>query len=206
MNCPSCSAPLLFGATSCVCGYHATRPPSEASVVDVSYWEALRASWRAWWPTQLIVILFWVGFWLFDGWAVVACGVASIVALGAALFLLVPRLVSGPYRDFSLVVVATMDGGTGNRLRLDQRARVSFFLWWRHLAASPLAVLAAALVSAVLLLLLMSCGIDYFGGAAVAAWPFLAGPVLLHVFIVGPVLVKMLVGHPFQGFLIEARR
>jgi len=73
-------------------------------------------------------------------------------------------------------------------------------------AASLLAVVAAALVSTALLLLLMTCGMDLFGGVAVAAWPLLIGPVLLHVFIVGPVLVRMLVGHPFPDFLIEARR
>jgi hypothetical protein len=41
---------------------------------------------------------------------------------------------------------------------------------------------------------------------AVGWWQLIIGVVLLHVFLVGPVLVKMLVGHPFPDFLIEARR
>ena len=196
---------MLFGATSCTCGYHAVGAPSDPSVVDVSYREALRVWWRAWCPVLLIGILLWLSLSLFAGRALVPLGVASLVGLSAALFLLVPRLVSGRYRDFSLVVVAAPSGPAIGRLRPSQQARVWFFLWWRHLAASLLAGSGAAFLFTVLLFGVP--GFDLFSRAlAVAAGLLIIGLVVLHVLVVGPVLVKMLVGHPFAEFLIEVRR
>ena len=203
MNCPSCSAPMLFGATSCVCGYHAVGAPS---VIGVSYWEAMRAWWRACWPVQLIGILLLLWLLFFVTRAVAACSAACVVVFTAVLFVLAPRLVSGRYRDFSLVVVATPGGGTGDSSRLNQRRRVWFFLWWRYLVASLLAGLGATLVSTVAFYFLQACGVGLWRAMAVAWWQLIIGLVLVHVFIVGPVLVKMLVGRPFPGFLIEARR
>jgi hypothetical protein len=201
---------MLFGATSCACGYSSAGAPPEESVLEVSYWEALRAYWRVYWPAQLIgiAVLFIAGRALLAyvnyrreidplsrplpvpfSFCLFLC---EIVILAAALFLLVPRLVSRPYRGFALVVVAAPSGEASERLRLEQRGRVWFFLWWRQLAASLLAGLLAAPLN--VLLALMGLSISTQVGAV-------AG-----LLIIGPVLVKMLVGNPFPDFSIEARR
>ena len=210
MDCPSCSAPLLFGATSCACGYGSAGAEPDDSVLEVSYWEALRAYWRVYWPTQ--VVAFAVIFALSQAllayvrhrreleplsrplpvslsFVLLPC---ALIVSAAALFLFVSRLVSRPYGGFSLVVVATPGGEPGRHLGLGQRGQVWFFLWWRQLAASLLAVLLAAPLNVLLALM----GLNLSGGAAVAG----------GLFIIGPVLVKMLVGNPFPGFSIEARR
>ncbi len=201
---------MLFGATSCACGYGAAGAAPDDSVLEVSYWEALRVYWRVYWPTQVIgfVVMFFIGRMLSSyvmyrreleplspplpvPLAVVVLG-CSLVVTAAVFFLVISRLVSRPYSGFSLVVVATPGGETGRRLRLSQRGRVWFFLWWRQLAASLLAVLLAAPLNVLLALL----GLNVSGAVAVAG----------GLFIVGPVLVKMLVGNPFPDFSIEARR
>ena len=65
-------------------------------------------------------------------------------------------------------------------------------MWWRLLAAGLFGVVLGAPLN--VLLALMGLNVSMQVGAA-------AG-----LFIVGPVLVKMLVGNPFPGFSIEARR
>jgi len=201
---------MLFGSNSCACGYSSASAASEGSALEVSYWEAFRAFWRVYWPTQLIgfVLLFLISRGLMAYAAnrreldplsrplpvsapflLLLCG---LIVSSAALFLMVSRLVSRPYRGFSLAVVATASGETAHHLRLDQRARVWFFLWWRQLAASLFAVLLAAPLNVLLSLM----GLNVSGGVATAG----------GLFIIGPVLVKMLVGNPFPGFSIEARR
>ncbi len=209
MNCPSCSAPLLFGATSCSCGYNTASAGAEGSVLEVSYWEALRAYWRVYWPAQIAGFVVGLaanqalfayvqyrrnieplskplpgsmGLWFL---------VFQLVLSAVLLFLLVSRLVSRPYRGFSLIVVQTSSSRT-DRLNLEQRTRVWFFLWWRQLAASLLAVLLAAPLNVLLALMGLNLSIWVANLAA--------------LLIIGPVLVKMLVGNPFPGFSMEARR
>src|SRR5579859_2986994 len=61
MNCPSCGTPLLFGAVTCSCGF---RSGSAApSSIELSYWEALRAYWRIYWPTQLLGFVAYIPLW-----------------------------------------------------------------------------------------------------------------------------------------------
>jgi hypothetical protein len=210
MNCPSCSAPMLFGSTSCTCGYGSAGAEPADSDLEVSYWEAFRAYWRGYWPTQVVsfVVIFFIGQVLLAyvthrreieplssplpiplPFVVMVCG---LIVSALALFLFVSRLVSRPYSGFSLVVVAAPGGEDGHHLRVGQRGQVWFFLWWRQLAAGLLAVLLAAPLN--VLLALMGLNISTQVGAAGG------------VFIIGPVLVKMLVGNAFPGFSIEARR
>jgi hypothetical protein len=210
MNCPTCSAPILFGATSCTCGYSSAGAASDESALDVSYWEGLRAYWRVYWPTQLLAFVFlvvalrtltaYVGYRRdldpvsaplpVPAWVCVLS--LQLVAGAALLFLFVGRLLSRPYRGFSLVRVAAASGETSRHLGLEQRMRVWFFLWWRQLAAGLFATLLAAPLN--VLLALMGLQIS----TQVAT---LAG-----LFIIGPILIKMLVGNPFPDFSIEARR
>lgn len=55
MNCPSCSAPLLFGSTACGCGYRLGSDGARELPIELSYWEALRVFWRVYWPQQALV-------------------------------------------------------------------------------------------------------------------------------------------------------
>ena len=182
--------------------------PSDKSVIEVSYWEAVRAYWRVYWPAQLVGIArLCIGKLLaVSGTSIVVLFATLFLLLSAALFLLVPRLVSGPYRGFSLVMVATSSGETGCRLRPDQQGRVWFFLLWRHLAATLLAGFLAILLSGLLFAFLLLSDLTVLQARSAVAGFILIGPVLATVFIIGPVLVKMLVGHPFPDFSIEARR
>ncbi len=201
---------MMFGSTSCACGYGSAGAEPDDSVLEVSYWEALRAYWRVYWPTQVITFvgIFAISQALLEyvthrreieplssplpvplSFVLLAC---SLIVSAAALFLFVSRVVSRPYRGFSLVVTTAPGGEAGRHLRLGQRGQVWFFLWWRQLAASLIAVLLAAPLNVLLALM----GLNVSGGVAVTG----------GLFIIGPVLVKMLVGNPFPGFSIEARR
>jgi hypothetical protein len=201
---------MLFGATVCPCGYghnpagHRLRSPSSG----VSYWEALRAYWRIYWPPQLfgIALVFNPNFLGVYSIPPVVLFAALILFPSAALFLLVPRLVSGPHRGFSLVVVATPIGETGRHLGLDQRARVWLFLWWRHLAASLVACFLAFRLSEKVADLLAGSDLNMLEALGAAGGVLIVVPILANLFIIGPVIVKMLVGNPFPDFSIEARR
>ena len=167
----------------------------------------MRAYWRIYWPPLTFGIALlcnanWLGVYNIS---FVVLSTALIVLLSAALFLLVPRLVSGPRGGFSLIVVATSNGETGRHLRLDQRARVWLFLWWRHLAASLLTCLLAVLLSNMLVPFLAVSGLNLLEVLGAAGGVLIIVQVLAHVFIIGPVLVKMLVGKTFADFWIEAR-
>ena len=67
-----------------------------------------------------------------------------------------------------------------------------FFLWWRQLAAGLLAGLLAGPLNIVLGLL----------GVRVA--PLIA--MLAGILIIGPILLKMVVGHQFSDFRLEVKR
>ena len=116
MTCPSCNMPLLFGSRACGCGYESSRQ-SEALAIEISYWEALRAYWRIYWPAQLLSIS---GGWAV-GWSLtsafgpgymrrlLAQGLVQfliqfiLTALG--LFSFVHRVVSRPFDRFALCVI-----------------------------------------------------------------------------------------------------
>lgn len=134
MNCPLCSSPLLFGATSCPCGYNLTSSAGDESPMELSYGESLRTFWRVYWPTQAVGM---IAFFLF---AMVAQPVGEnaasgllavalqVVMVAGGLFLFVPRICSRPYRGFSLVVVELSSGATTQKLALERRGRVCLFL------------------------------------------------------------------------------
>jgi len=114
-------------------------------------------------------------------------------ALGAVLlFLFVPRICSRPYRGFSLMVVDIATGQAGRKLRVRQRARVWLFLWWRQILAGLLASLLAMPLNALLAII----------GLQLAQWVATFGGIL----VIGPILLKMLIGNRFDDFCVEARR
>lgn len=195
MNCPLCSSPLLFGATSCPCGYsHQSSATDDALAIELSYWESLRAYWRIYWPTQLLGLIFLFALAMFS--PVGAESPLQIVLMipfaGIALYLFVPRTFSRPYRGFSLVVVDSITGITGQKLTMRWRLNVCFFLWWRQFVAGLFASLLAGPLNIVLSIM----------GWHVERWVADLGGIL----IIGPILLKMLIGNEFGEFRIEARR
>jgi hypothetical protein len=190
MNCPACSEPLLFGAKSCPCGYRVTEP-SEELPIELTYWEALRAYWRVYWPSQLLALGLMIilgivmarSFW----WLLLA----GVVVGALTFFTYIPRIVSRPYQGFAIVVVDRA-GAAGSKLRGAAWLQVFGFLWWRQLGAG----LFAALLAMPLNILLGLMGLQVNGWVANAA----------GILIVGPLLLKMLIGNQFEAFRLEARR
>ena len=133
MNCPTCANPMLFGATTCPCGYTLSTSSESDSSIDLSYFEALLAYWRVYWPTQLLIGLglALAGGTLFDT-------VVQVFLAGVGLFLFASRITARPYKGFS-IVVSSENGEAGPRMTYRQRLDVWFFLWWRQLVASAVA-------------------------------------------------------------------
>jgi hypothetical protein len=178
---------MLFGATTCACGYKPIASHEIDSAIELSYLEALRAYWRVYWPTQLFIAIgvALAGGTLFDT-------VVQIVLSAVGLFLFVPRIVARPYRGFSIIV--SSDGGTetGHRMSWRQRLDVWAYLWWRQLIAS----LLAGILSGPLNVLLSIMGFH------ITQWIVAASGVL----VIGPILLKMLIGEPLGGFQLLAKR
>jgi hypothetical protein len=194
MNCPLCSTPLLFGAVSCPCGYNLATAPGEELPIELSYWESLRAYWRVYWPTQTVGLLLVFPIQMFPellGTGLLLVAVEFVFGW-VSLFLFVPRISSRPYRGFSLAVVALDSGATTGKLRMGQRTQIAFFLWWRQMLAGGFAALLAMPLNSLLAIM----------GLKVAPWVAMLAVVL----VVGPILLKMLIGHQFDEFRLEARR
>jgi hypothetical protein len=194
--------PRLFGSTSCGCGYKPSH--SEALAIEISYWEALRAYWRVYWPAQL----FSISGSLAVGWSLTAVlglgytrqllaqGFVQIliqfILMALGLFLFVHRLVSRPLARFALCAIVSPSEEAVRRFTIRRRAEVWFFLWWRQLAAGLLVSLLAAPLNILL---------GLFGLTVAPRIAMLAG-----VLIIGPILLKMLVGHQFSDFRLEVER
>jgi hypothetical protein len=206
MNCPSCSAPLLFGSTVCGCGI---RLSTSSRPLEISYSEALRAWWRIYWPSQLVstVLLTLLTRWLLrsiNQWrnehqleAAPLEGSLQFVisaltfAIGAVcLWLFAPRILGRGYRGFRLV--ASGFSGDAPRLTAQQRMSLWFFVWWRQIAGGLFALLLAMPLNMVLGTMKINAANEIAAAAG--------------LFAIGPVIMKMLVGQPLKGFQVEARR
>ena len=186
MNCPSCSSPLLFGATICPCGYsHQPDAADEALTIELSYWESLRAYWRIYWPTQLMGLLFLFALASFSPLGMESLlQVVLMIPFGAiALYLFVPRVFSRPYRGFSLVVIDSVAGAAAPKLTARWRLNVCFFLWWRQFLAGMFASVLAGPLN--MLLNIMNLRLERWIAN-------LAG-----ILVIGPILFKMLIGNEF---------
>ena len=193
MNCPLCSSPMLFGATMCPCGYNVSSTPEEELPIDLTYWEGLRAYWRIYWPAQAVSAAFLFVFLMISLRLSGPLAMLLMAALGAAtLFLFVPRICSRPYRGFSLTVVELATGGTTQKLRIRWHFQVWIFLWWRQILAGMLAAILSMPLNVFLSLF----------GLQLAQWI----AVFAGVLVIGPILLKMLIGHQFDEFRVEARR
>jgi hypothetical protein len=207
VNCPSCGSPLLFGASACDCGYR--RVSAEPSNIELSYWEALRAYWCIYWPTQLFGL---VGYapvaWLQVSGRAYALRLSSLsqperlllqMVLGAiGLFLFVHRCLSSSFRGFSIRAITDSPEVTKFKLNLRRRTQLWFFLWWRQLVAG----LVAGLLAAPLNILISLIGLRAVFGINVAFWVSTLGVILA----IGPILLKMVIGHQFADFRLEVER
>jgi hypothetical protein len=187
MICPACGAELLFGCTTCACGGTATS--HERLPIDLSYWEAVPVYWRVYWPSQVALLI--------TSFGLAAAGrrfpIAAQVCLAALLlFALVGRMISRPFRGFSLRLVPRTAEDVNASFSLRRRTLVWFFLWWRQMVAALMADFLARPLNVLLSLLGVHC----------APWIALFAVVL----VIGPILVIMLVGHQFSDFRLEAER
>lgn len=204
MTCPSCGKPLFFGAIECGCGYQETS--AGLSNIELSYWEALRVYWCVYWPMQLFALAgyFPVIFLGLPGRTVTLrfsfAGQLLIQAFLSAigLFLYVHRMLSLPYRGFSIRLVPGAAGMNGAKLNLRRRSQLWFYLWWRQIVAGLLAGILTAPANIVLSLL----GVRAIFGINVGSIVVIFGTLLA----IGPILVKMLIGHDFSDFLLEVDR
>lgn len=203
MQCPACQSPLLFGATECGCGYRAEN--SAPLAIELSYGEALRAYWRIYWPLNLLGVLLAI---VMPRLSVALLGPAEAIRLAAnpwvtealqlawlacGTFVLLSRVTSGPFRGFVIHVVdADRDDGTALPLTLRRRTQAWLFLLWRLVAGNLLIVLLSAPANAILSLARINAGI------------YIA--ILANLFVVGPIVLKMLIGNRFADFRLEAVR
>ncbi len=186
---------MLFGATECGCGYKQSGEP-ESLPFELSYWEALRAYWRVYWPSQLfataataaaIVIAR-----VFSSQAL-AVNLFAVPASSIGLYLFVGRIVSRPYRHFSIEALWTASEATAGSLPPSKRIQVWWFLLWRQSVGACLAGMLSVPINGVLSML---------GGFILPT--FVAQ--LAGILVVGPVILRMLIGHQFAEFRLEARR
>ena len=185
---------MLFGAMTCPCGYNASAAHEDELPIELSYWEGLRAFWRLYWPTQAVAAIFgFVLAMIAPRWLTNVLFLALQFALTAiTLFLFLPRICSRPYRDFSLVVVETAGGAAASRLKLRWRFQAWLFVWWRQILGGLLAALLAVPLNIFLSLF----------GLQLSQWIAIFAGVL----VIGPIVMKMLIGSQFGDFRIEARR
>jgi hypothetical protein len=119
--------------------------------------------------------------------------------LGAiALFLFVHRILSSSFREFSIHAITDSVGETTLKVKLRRRTQLWFFLWWRQLVAGLMATFLAAPLNVLLSLI----GLRALFGINVAFWVSTLGVIL----IIGPILLKMLIGHQFSDFRLEVKR
>jgi len=204
VNCPSCGGTLIFGAVSCDCGY--TRVPGEPSTIELSYVEALFAYWRIYWPSQLFSFVAYVPFLLLQVQGRVykiefsaAEQFGLQIALGAVgLFMYVHRAFSSRFRHLVINVITDSPDAPNARLTVKRRVQLWFFLWWRQLVATLLALFLSAPANTLLSLF----GIHAVFGVNTGFLLSMIGAIL----VIGPILLKMVIGHQFQDFRLEVER
>jgi hypothetical protein len=187
----------LFGSTNCSCGYQQTSAPDDALGFELSYWESLRAYWRIYWPSQLLLALCFLVLSVVisarsNPISAVFAAPLGFAVTGLSLYLFVGRVCSRPYRGFAIVVVDIASGTIIPKLSASLRLQVAFFLWWRQLLAALLATMLAGPLNIMLSLL----GLHVEQGVAS----------LGAILVIGPILLKMLIGHEFGGLRLESRR
>ncbi len=191
---------MLFGVTECGCGYKQAEE-AESLPFELSYWEALRAYWRVYWPSQLFAAAAVVALTIIAGVFGIgraflsqrdAVNLFAIAASSIGLYLFVGRIISRPYRHFSIEALWTASEATTGSLPPSKRIQVWWFLLWRQSVGAWLAGMLSVPINGL---------VSMFGFVLPTFIITLAG-----VLVIGPVLLRMLIGHQFAEFRLEARR
>jgi len=162
-------------------------------MMELTYTQALRAYWRVYWPSQLLgAALLFAAEWFLSSLSWIWLLLIAIFVSAGALYLFVPRICSRPYRGFSIVLVSAATGAAQTRLRGLAHWHIWAFLWWRQFFAG----LLAAILAIPLNLLLSRFGLQLNQAVANAA----------GILVIGPLLLKMLIGTQFAGVRLEARK
>ena len=155
--------------------------------LELTYRQAMRAYWRAFWPSQLLATALLLAAELTPlSWVWIM--LIGIVLSAAALYLFVPRIWSRPYTEFSLELGPLKAGAPRVRPHLSVWA----FLWWRQFSVGLLASMLVVPVN----MLLGRIGVQIHPAIATAG----------AILAVGPLLLKMLIDNQSAGFLLEAHR
>jgi hypothetical protein len=179
--------------------------------MELTYVEALQAYWSIYWPSQLFSIftnpVFVLGLWFRISSSTYFFTMSSLspflqfalqFTLGAlGLFLYVHRAF-GSFHGFSIFIIEEPNGSAVSKLNLKRRAHVWFYLFSRQIVAG----IAAAILALPLNVLLSLIGLRSIFGLDIGFWISTLGVILA----VGPILLKMLISCPFEGFHIEVQR
>lgn len=169
----------------------------------------MAAYWRIYWPTQMfgivgyLPVIFWIrvpgGTYAVAGGMDPATQFLLQVGLGAiGLFLFIHRFLSSCFRRFSIHLILDSPGQKEGKLILKYRSQVWFFIWWRQIVAGIIAAILAAPLNSLISLF----GLRAVLGINISYWI----STLAVVLAVGPILLKMLIGHQFKDFHLEVRR
>ena len=189
MNCPQCSNQILFGTAKCACGYFPGTEAKQADdrSVELSYFEALRAFWRIYWPMQLLAAPC-----LFISTDFLTGALVILTAKGVGLYVTIGSLVFRPFRGFLIIVQSITTREVSRRVTARQRLDAWAYLYWRLVVAEVLAFMLTAPLNMILSVM----------GFNVKGWMTTAGFLL----VCGPILLKMLIGENFNDFVLIVRR
>jgi len=169
----------------------------------------LRAYWRIYWPAQLFGLVGYLPFVLLqvpgrvyklqlNALTPAELVLLQVVLAAVGLFLYVHRILSSSFREFSIhAIVGSLEEPT-SKLSLRRRTQVWFYLWWRQIVAG----LLAGILAAPLNIFLSLFGLRAVFGVNVGFWISTLGVILA----IGPILLKMLIGHQFSDFRLEVER
>ena len=173
------------------------------SSIDMTYWEALRSYWRICWPALLLGLVAYFPFILiavrgriFTLHLTPLGHVLALVVLGALGFLMYLGRILSPFPRFSIQIVASPQGSTALTMR--RRTQLWLFVASRQIVGLIVALLMLAPTNVLLSLI----GLRAILGVGLSS----ILTALSLVFVVGPIVIKMLIGHDFSDFRLEVKR
>ena|SRR5579872_5305906 len=173
------------------------------SSIDITYWEALRSYWRIYWPAQLLSLVAYFPFILIGVRGQIITlhlsppgHVLALVVLGTLGFLLYVHRMLSPFRRFSIEIVPSHQGSTALTVR--RRTQLWLFVASRQIVGLIVALLMLAPTN----ILLSLIGLRAILGVGLSSML----TALSLVFVVGPITIKMLIGHDFSDFTLEVKR
>ena len=173
------------------------------SSIEITYWEALRSYWRIYWPTQLLSLLAYFPLILLGVRGRVYSlhlsplgHVLALLVLGCTGLLAYIHRILLPFRGFSIEIIPD----PARPISLTPMRRLQL---WVYVSSR----LIIGLILAVLLLAPTNIVLSLIGLRALLGVGFSSVLTTLSlIFVVGPILMKMLIGHQFSDFRLEVKR